>query len=348
MDPKFPRVDEDKEYLSKLEGIQIKPIFIMGLHRSGTTFLYDSVAQCFPVANLDLYHIFYFDRLIKNTFNDNESHDRVVLNQYFRSAGITDRKIDKVWVEDSMVEEYGWLLRNHSYAMSITEENADYFKLICQKLHYLHPNAEAILLKNPFDTDNAQQILKRFPGAKFIYISREPTAILNSMVNAILTYLTGRQPFLTLLIDRFKMPVAQPLLMRLSYGIWKIARGIKSLLGEERAKQIIVPYVADSVELQIKNYFLELNELPEDSYFELTYHRFNEDPEKYLLALQNFLGLPLTQNPQCIRPQPRKNEIDSLVQEYGNKLQQNLAPFYQAAAKRIDSHHEDLPFRRSG
>ncbi len=348
MKPQFPIVDEDKEYLGELEGIQIKPIFIMGLHRSGTTFLYDSVAQCFPVANLDLYHIFYFNRLIKNALNGRESHDRDTLNQYFRSLDITDRKIDKVWVEDTMVEEYGWLLRNHSYAMSITEDNAQYFELICKKLHYLHPEAQALLLKNPFDTDNAQEILKRFPDAKFIYISREPTYILNSMVNAILTYLTGQQPFLTLLVDKFKMPTAQPVLMKLIYGLWKTARGIKSLIGETRARNIIVPYVADNVESQIENYFLELRKLPAGSYFELTYQRFNEDPEKYLLALQGFLGLSLTQSPQCIRPQPRKKEIDTQIQEYGNQLQQKLAPYYEEATIRIESQQVQLPMQQSG
>ena len=57
IDPNFPLPGEDAPYRSHIENLAARPVFIMGLHRSGTTFLYDSVARCFPLANLSLYHL---------------------------------------------------------------------------------------------------------------------------------------------------------------------------------------------------------------------------------------------------------------------------------------------------
>ncbi|MBL4607883.1 MAG: hypothetical protein JKY01_08660 [Pseudomonadales bacterium] len=107
VDPHFPKNNEDQKYLASLKDTPVNPIFIMGLHRSGTTFLYDSISRCFPVANLTLYDIFYYHRLLKNRAEENEQHDRALLNRAFRSVGITDRRLDSAWVEDTTVEEYG-------------------------------------------------------------------------------------------------------------------------------------------------------------------------------------------------------------------------------------------------
>ena len=172
-DPGFPRPGDDASLLPLIQDVSARPVFIMGLHRSGTTFLYDSVARCFPMANLSLYHLFYYDRLLKNHQDANETRDRGTLNRLFRQLGITDRKLDAVYVDDNMVEEYGWMLRNHSFSMKVTASNRAVLDEMCRKLQYVTPGAQAVLLKNPWDTGNARQILEWFPNARFIYITRD-------------------------------------------------------------------------------------------------------------------------------------------------------------------------------
>ena len=96
VDPHFPVRDEDAPLKADLAEQKVKPIFIMGLHRSGTTFLYDSVARAFPLAQLTLYDFFYYDRLLRNHQQGGAKQDAQRLNACFAALGIKDRNIDSV------------------------------------------------------------------------------------------------------------------------------------------------------------------------------------------------------------------------------------------------------------
>ena len=319
----FPLKGEDNKYLVSLDNVPVNPIFIMGLHRSGTTFLYDSISRCFPVANLTLYDIFYYHRLLKNHAEGKDANDRTHLNRVFRSLGITDRRLDSVWVEDSTVEEYGWLLRNESYHISIHETNKDYFAEICQKLLVLNPDAQSVLMKNPWDTGNAKQILEWFPNARFIYITRDPIFILNSQMNAFLTLITGSQPFQTMLIDNFKIPGGK-YAMHVFYGLWKVARAVKSVFGDAIFSFFARPFTAIAVQGQLKDYYEDIKSLPKDNVLSLTYGDFNSDPVGNLNAIQSFLNLPFTNPPESISPKPRKGHLKASLKKYEPKLMKKL------------------------
>src|SRR5690606_15866575 len=103
---------------------------------------------------------------------------------------------------------------------------------------FVTPGAEAVLLKNPWDTGNARNILQWFPNARFIYITRDPIYILNSQINAALSLLSGSQPFQTLLVDNFKTVFGKGGLY-LAYGLWKLTRGIKRLTGDRPFEAVI-------------------------------------------------------------------------------------------------------------
>lgn len=322
-DPEFPEKNEDDAYLSELAKIPLKPIFIMGLHRSGTTFLYDSVSKCFPVANLSLYHIFYYHRLMKNQVEGGEEKDRETLNRLFRSLGIIDRKIDAVYVDDKMVEEYGWMLRNESYHISVHETNKDFLKQICQKLLYVHPGSQAVLLKNPWDTAKASDILKWFPEAKFIYITRDPIYILNSQINAALDLMTGPQPFQTMLVDEFKIPGGK-ITLNIIYALWKVVRGLKQVVGNGVYGFVIKQFVKQTLKIDLGGYYRAIKELPEESVFQLTYGSFNKDPVGKLKEIQTFLDLPFDENPETIEPKPRKGHLAEHLKRYESKLMKIL------------------------
>ena len=322
-DPEFPQKNQDDEFLHELKDVPVKPIFIMGLHRSGTTFLYDSVSKCFPVANLSLYHIFYYHRLMKSHHEGTEAKYRGTLNRLFRGLGITDRKIDAVYVDDKMVEEYGWMLRNESYHISVHETNKDFLKQICQKLLYVNPGAKSVLLKNPWDTAKASDILKWFPEAKFIYITRDPIYILNSQINAALDLMTGTQPFQTMLLDNFKVPGGKAA-MTSFYAIWKLVRGIKKVTGNWLYPFIVKQFVKQSLKVDLAGYYRALEELPESSVYQLTYGSFNKDPVGKLKEIQAFLDLPFDDAPESIKPKPRKGHLAEHLQRYEPKLMEIL------------------------
>lgn len=322
-DPGFPRPGDDASLLPLIQNVAARPVFIMGLHRSGTTFLYDSVARCFPVANLSLYHLFYYDRLLRNHEEGQENRDRQTLNRLFRSLGITDRKLDAVYVDDRMVEEYGWILRNHSFSMKVTASNWHVLDEMCRKLQYVTPGAQAVLLKNPWDTGNARKILQWFPNARFIYITRDPIYILNSQINAAISLLTGSQPFQTLLVDNFKTILGRTSL-NLVYAGWKVMRGIKMLTGNRPFEMILRPLTALAVEQQLKQYYQDLEELPPETVYALDYQSFNERPQHHLRELADFLDLPLMMDPEKINPQPRKGHLKSPLQDYEPQFMERL------------------------
>ncbi|PCJ20913.1 MAG: hypothetical protein COB04_03330 [Gammaproteobacteria bacterium] len=322
-DPQFPAKSADNQHLHELDKMPVKPIFIMGLHRSGTTFLYDSISKCFPVANLSLYHIFYYHRLMTNHKEGHETRDRETLNRLFKSLDITDRKIDAVEVNDEMVEEYGWMLRNESYHISAHETNKDYLKQICQKLLYVHPGSKAVLLKNPWDTAKASDILKWFPDAKFIYITRDPIYILNSQINAGLDLMTGDQPFQTMLIDEFKAPGGKAT-MSVVYAAWKLIRGLKQIVGNGIYGFVLNKLVKQTLKSDLAGYYQAIEELPSESVFQLTYGGFNKDPVGKLEAIQKFLDLPFDESPESIKPKPRKGHLADHLKRQEPQLMQTL------------------------
>lgn len=327
IDPGFPAPGEDGPFLPRLTSTVARPVFIMGLHRSGTTFLYDSLARCFALANLSLYHLFYYDRLLKNHAEGGERRDRDRLNALFRRLGITDRKLDAVYVDDRMVEEYGWMLRNHSFRMKVTRGNQAFLHEVCRKLQVVTPGAQAVLLKNPWDTGNARNILEWFPNARFIYITRDPIYILNSQINAAISLLSGSQPFQTLLVDNFKTVFGKGSLSAV-YAGWKLLRGVKVLTGNRPFEAVIRPFAAKAVERQLAAYYRDLEELPPESVYALDYQSFNERPQDHLRALAVFLDLPFVTDPGQIQPKPRKGHLKGPLQDYEprfmNRLKQRI------------------------
>lgn len=83
--PGFPAINEDSEILDGLGKIPVRPIFIMGLHRLGSTFLYGCIAKSFPLAQLSLYHLFYCRRLLIFNRDGSARCDWETLNNYFRA-----------------------------------------------------------------------------------------------------------------------------------------------------------------------------------------------------------------------------------------------------------------------
>ena len=323
VDPQLPGPDEDTPYFHRLQDTPVRPIFIMGLHRSGTTFLYDSVAHCFPVANLSLYHLFYYQRLLRNHYDGGEQQDRERLNRVFRALGITNRKIDNVWVDDAMVEEYGWLLRQRSYHISIHETNRLFFDEICRKLLHVTPGAQAVLLKNPWDTGNAKQILEWFPEARFLYITREPIYLLNSLINAALALTRGAQPFQTMLVDDFRMPGGKVTMQGLYMG-WKVVRGLRTVIGDRLSGAILRPFAARLIRQNLVDYYREMAELPADRALQLDYRQFTQDPPSHMARIRDFLDLPFKADPGEIEPRPRTGHLDPRLAAYEENFSRML------------------------
>ncbi len=315
IDPAFPDSCEDEALLPCLANQKVRPIFIMGLHRSGTTFLYDCIARSFPVAQLSLYHLFYYHRLLSNHQQGNAQRDKDRLNACFQALGIKDRNIDRVPINADEVEEYGFLLRQLSGKFSIGDGNVELFRQLCQKLLFVHAESQAVLLKNPWDTGNAETILEHFPDARFVYISREPLDVLNSMLNALQSYLAGPQHYLELLLGRGKSRQGY----RLGYGFWWCMWRLRQLLGNGVVAKLFRPVLARTVAAQVVNYRREIAALPSHRAVEIDYQRLSSEPETVLKELAHFLDLPIALPPMGLEVRRRK-DANPVLANYRKKL----------------------------
>ncbi|MBQ0758910.1 sulfotransferase [Zhongshania sp.] len=314
--PNFPTENEDQALLSAIQDLPVRPIFIMGLHRSGTTFLYDTVAKSFPLAHLSLYHLLYFDRLLSNKQNGTEQRDKNLLNLFFSVQGISDRNIDGTHIDADAVEEYGFLLRKKTGTFKLNDSNTDLFKNLCRKLLAVQTDKKAVLLKNPWDTGNAQRILKYCPEARFIYISREPIAVLNSMLNALLAYIEGPQDYLEILLDNGKGRSAY----RTGYLAWMVLRGVRKVLGRNISARLARGLLAKDVARQVVVYRKEIAALPCDRAIEIDYTSLVADPVATMQKLQGLLDLTVINNAPSNELKQR-TQLNPVLQGYEQALQ---------------------------
>lgn len=319
LDPHFPVADEDAGLLDQLADTPVKPIFIMGLHRSGTTFLYDCVARSFPLAQQTLYHHFYYQRLLKNHQSGDRQRDCQRLDNLFAAMNIKDRGIDSVPVGANMVEEYGFLLRQHTGSFKLNAGNAAFFKQFCQKVLAIESGAQALILKNPWDTGNAAEILKHFPDAKFIYITREPIAVLNSMLNATLTYLKGPQHYLEMLLGGYNGRGSY----RAGYIAWWLLRGTHAVLGDKLMSRLARSPLAKTVAAQILVYREEIASLPSHSAVEIDYASLVNDPNAVMRSLAPLIDLPMLNDCEPLEVKSRR-PLNPALENYQPQLQRLL------------------------
>lgn len=320
-DPNFPRTDEDHDLASNLPPLRRGPIFIMGLHRSGTTFLYDLLRHTLPVAAFELYHLFYFKRLLHNARHGLESRDRATLNRLFQALGIRDRSLDAIHISDATVEEYGWLLGTVDGTLHITAQNAEVLDLLSRKLAALHPDAAMIMLKNPWDIGHAPALLQHFPMARFVYIQRNPVAILRSEVSVLHTLCTGKQPFHTLLSDLLLQSKGQ-LAPHLAHGLWGAIRLLHELLPRSISAAWFRRNATRRILLDLIGYRGDLQQLPSDRVYELGYEELVAEPALAVERIARFLNLePLTQvQAPPAQPRSRVAELTLFEQRFVERL----------------------------
>lgn len=294
-EPHFPDTDWDHDLALNMPPVEKGPVFIMGLHRSGTTFLYDLLRHTLPLAGFELYHLFYFQRLLYNRHHNLESQDRATLNRLFQALNIHDRSLDAIHISDATVEEYGWLIGAVDGVPHITERNAGVLDLLCRKLMALSPEAAMVILKNPWDTGHAPGLLRHFPEARFVYIKRNPLAILRSEVNVLHTLLTGRQPFHALLSDFLLKPKGK-LATHLAHGLWGVLRLLHEHLPRSVSAALFRRHTARRILVDLRRYRCDLQQLPAERVCELDYDELVSDPVLVVARLARFLGVePLTQ-----------------------------------------------------
>ncbi len=305
---------EDREYLDRLEGIEPRPIFVMGLHRSGTTFLFETLARVFPLAALNAHRIFFYPRLLAREEAGRTAEDQRALDDHFASLGLDSRQVDDIALSHATVEEYGWFLKRYGASPRLERRTAGLFAEACRKLRALEPEAEAVIGKNPWDTGFAPRIRELFPDARFVWIRRHPLRILQSQFRNALIFGAGPAPYLELLMEGF--PAAR--------GVIGWQRTLYKMVGERRYGRIMLRVVMGDIARQLEAYERSIEALPEASRCEISYGELIREPRATLERLGAFLEIEPTIPLDVVAPRPRRLELHPEVERVRDSFEARL------------------------
>lgn len=205
----------DEQYLTELENITYKPIFILGLHRSGTTILYEMLNKTNHFNVVTSYHILNYNKILYNYIKNLDIEEKNQLNAFFKKMRIIDRGFDNIKIDADYAHEYGYILHNYSFSNEINLKNLKLFEEICKKINYISDNNKPLLLKNPYDFTNFVFIKKNIPNVKFIFIVRNPLNIINSTMKMLKNISYEKNLYTALFSKNYNKYFANPLLLNI-------------------------------------------------------------------------------------------------------------------------------------
>jgi omega-hydroxy-beta-dihydromenaquinone-9 sulfotransferase len=182
----------------KAHKLEKPPIFILGYWRSGTSFFQGLLCEDPKLTSSTI-----FRSLFPDTFLLTERWIKPILNslcKLFRLPySIQRTKLDLDFCSEadmalmslSSANSYTWgqlfpkrfndwlersILLNDKQISNEWIDDYDYF---IRKISF-QSKGKQVIIKSPGDTPRAEQLLKKYPNAKFIYIHRDPVGVYNS------------------------------------------------------------------------------------------------------------------------------------------------------------------------
>lgn len=292
----------DQQHLQLLENVEFQPVFILGLHRSGTSILYKMLNTTGCFNPITAYHIIRYDQLLNNHINNLEESSKKELTASFQEKGLDDRAIDKLKIDADFAEEYGFLLGQKTFQMYITPKNLLLFTEMAKKIEFISENNKPILLKNPYDLPNFLYIKKVFPNAKFVFIHRYPLKTLSSTINAVDILLKNKNPYTAHLFKIYNKLFENPLLL------------LTAKFCFSRFKIFGIVFLTMNSSKAAKYYLKNIKKLPKHDYVSITYEELCKNPQKNMEKIIRSLDIkPKNKIDFASFIKPRKLELDPNV-----------------------------------
>lgn len=168
------QTDIDRQHVGVLESVEFQPVFIIGIHRSGTTLLHEvlGATRCFNIVTA--YNVINNNEIVHNYLNGVTDERKSELAALFKQKGLKNRGVDSVGVSPDMPTEYGFALRGEHYWPRLKPSNLESFIELCKKVQLTSAPDRPLILKNPVDAANFMYIKKVLPSSKFKFIHRNP------------------------------------------------------------------------------------------------------------------------------------------------------------------------------
>jgi hypothetical protein len=286
----------DHAFRAQLARVEARPILIMGLHRSGTTWLYEALASVLPVATLCVYDIVHYGELLAAHEDGSAPALRRAIDA--RLGGAATRGFDEIELSHATLDEYGFVLRRHAGQALVNARTLPTFDDLTRKLALLARRPD-VLLKNPWDSRQGAFLAQHVPAAKFIFLRRTPVRILDSQMRMVDGFLAGENPLLELLMEGLEPEGA----------IYAAARATRRLAGVERFRRFLARVMEKHVRDEIGRLRASFAAVPPARRIELDYDEMVADPAGGLERVVRFVQLSPTRPLTTVKATPRGREL---------------------------------------
>ncbi len=291
------------------------PVFILGLHRSGTTLLYHMLAESQYWHSIWAWHVICFDAIQQPDVDLEASLSG--LRHRFHELGLETRDVDSVRISPETREEYGFILDNHGYGLQITRRNSAFFSDLCRAVQNTYNEDRPLLLKNPWDFGNALRIKRLIPSARFIYIHRNPVQVLSSMWRFLARAVARPWPYVELLSCRYaRLMRSRFRLSCLRCSVRRFPRAVASQMIRWTARQCHA-------------YLSSIRSLPAEDFVEITFESLCREPAPTLQKISDRLKVPLRVDQLATMVGPHASRIEAPVAEQTALISRLAAAYMQ-------------------
>ena len=276
--------DADTKYLPLLDHITIQPVFILGLQRSGTTILYETLQHTDLFNVVTIYDILNYDALLATHYQRKDAQEQEALTKTLTTLGITTRRTDAIPITPTSTQEYIYLYTLHGHPQHTTTHNYQLLQTLCKKIQYIQGNTKPILLKNPSDLPYFLTLKTLFPTARFIFIHRDPLKVLDSTLRAWRTLYHHYNPYTALFNPNYQGIYHNPLTRTL----------IRLLFDPPLPPGLITDTL--TAHRRLTHYLTHINQLPASDYTAIRYEDLCSDTTPTITQILHNLNLPTPTN----------------------------------------------------
>jgi hypothetical protein len=214
----IPPIDTltDKTYITQIQGLDYRPVFIIGPHRSGTTLLYRVLTQTGSFNTTSTYHIVNRHRLLALRATGQEQAARDELDRWFEEKGLRGKEHNSAPITPDLPEEYCFALEHQGKRIILDQRNIPSFNQFCRKVQLVQDPNRPLLLKNPFDTLNFLYLNDHVPNARFIFIYRHPVDVVNSQIRLLRQMIHQNSEYHALMFHRLRALYDNPVKLALA------------------------------------------------------------------------------------------------------------------------------------
>ncbi len=315
-------------------GADFAPIFIMGTHRSGTTWLHQLLAETGSFDYLSAYHLIQYDVLPAQPREPRLAPAYKELCETFEKIALDGRVIDDVRITPDSPEEYGFVLSNAGTGLRITPRNLAIIEEMCRRLRSIP--ARPVILKNPWDYANFIYLKQAIPGARFLFIHRHPERVIHSGLRATRSVLGSPNAYLALCSHDYVRLFSGAPRQRLRLSL----RRLFSSRWLEVGVRLTTAAIARG-----NLYFVEnIGRLAPGDYFSFRYEDLCERPVELLARVLDFLGVQPTRGAALrTTPRPRRTELLPEVEWYRDAIARKTAPYMRLHGYRLGGVVEPRP-----